>query len=111
MRANPAIPIALTLSACLLASCSAVSSVMGDVTGSNQQKEREEKVARVQQEVMAFADVYVGEMLVQTSRVATPSYDAQVRMLTFQSRQAGAAYEIASGANPLVNVVDMVILV
>ncbi|MGA8892207.1 MAG: hypothetical protein WB493_11595 [Anaeromyxobacteraceae bacterium] len=111
MRPAPGTPITLALAALLLASCSAISSVMGDLTGSNKQKEQEEMVARVQQEVMAFADVYVGEILAQTSRIPSPSRDVQVRLLTFQSRQAGAAYEIASGQNPLVNVVDMVILV
>ena len=92
-------------------SCSTVSSAVGSVTGSTQKKEAAEKVAHVQSEVMSFADTYVGVVLESTSRIPAPAAEDQVRLLSFQVRQAGAAYEIASGNNPIANLLDMVILV
>ena len=84
---------------------------MGYVTGSTQQKAQEEKVARLQAEVMAFADVYVGAVLDVTSRFPSPTPEMQIRVLSFEVRQATAAYEIASGANPVSDLLDMAVLV
>jgi hypothetical protein len=104
---------ALALAGALLlaTSCSAVSSVMGGVTGSTQKKEAAEKVARVQAQLMAFADVYAGEVLAMTSSVQQQTAAEQLFVLGFQVRQATAAYEIASGTIPYAGVLDMVVLV
>ncbi|HET8722635.1 MAG TPA: hypothetical protein VFM53_00425 [Anaeromyxobacteraceae bacterium] len=95
----------------LSCSCATLSTGVGYVTGSTQQKEQEEAIARVQAEVMAFADVYVGELLDATSRVPVTSPEQQVEALAFQTRQATAAYEIASGSNPIGDLVDLMIVV
>jgi hypothetical protein len=102
--------LALALGSLSLASCSAISAGMGEITGSNQKKEQAELVARVQAEVMSFADVYVGQLMDATATIPTPTAQDQVVLLGFQARQASAAYEIASSNNPLANVVDMAIL-
>lgn len=111
MRASLRFPAALVAGALLLsAGCSAVSSVMGDITGSSQKKEAAEKVARIQAELMGLADVYVGEVLATTASVPARTPEEQLLLLGFQARQANAAYEIASGSVPYAGVLDMVIL-
>jgi hypothetical protein len=110
LSSNRLLRLGLVLGALALASCSAISAGMGELTGSTQKKEQAEKITRVQAEVMAFADLYVGNLLDSTARIPTPTAQDQVRLLGFQARQASAAYEIASGANPLANLVDMAIL-
>ena len=111
MRTSAARHLAAPLAAALVASCSTLSTGMGYVTGSTQQKEEEEKVARIQAEVMSFADVYTGEILDLTSRFPATTQEAQTRVVGFQARQATAAYEVASGENPIFNLLDMVVLV
>jgi hypothetical protein len=111
MRTRPVNILAATAAAILLTSCSTFSSGIGYVTGSTQQKKQEEKIARIQAEVMAFADDYVGEVLDATSRIPSSTQETQVRVLGFEVRQATAAYEIASGASPVSDLLDMVVLV
>jgi hypothetical protein len=69
------------------------------------------EVARIQAEVMSFADVYVGAVLDATSRVPPTTQANQIRVLDFEVRQATAAYEIASGGNPIADLIDMVVVV
>jgi hypothetical protein len=95
----------------LAGGCSAVSSVMGDVTGSSKKKEEAEKVARIQAQLMGLADVYVGEILASSASIPARTPEQQRYVLGFQVRQANAAYEIASGSIPYAGVLDMVILV
>ena len=104
-------PLALVLGSLALASCSALSSGIGTVTGSTQKKESAETVTRIQAEVMSFADLYVGQVLAATSKIPAPGAEEQVQLLGFQARQASAAFEIASGSNPLADLVNMAILV
>ncbi|MEI7705297.1 MAG: hypothetical protein WCK73_11940, partial [Deltaproteobacteria bacterium] len=111
MRKHLGTLLVTVVAANLLASCSTFSSGMGYITGSAQQKADEEKIAQVQADVMAFADVYVGEILDATSRFPATTQEAQVRLLGFQVRQATAAYEIASGEGPVANLIDLVVLV
>ena len=111
MRKNAATVLASVLAASLFASCSTLSTGVGYVTGSTQQKQEEEKIARLQADVMSFSDVYVGEVLDVSSRFPASTHDNRVRQLSFQVRQATAAYEIASGENPVANLLDMVVLV
>jgi hypothetical protein len=103
--------IALLLGSLSLASCSAISSGIGSITGTTQKKDAEEKATQVQAEVMGFADLYVGQMMNATANIPTPTAEDQVRLLGFQVRQASAAYEIASGTNPLAALVDLAVLV
>ena len=103
--------IALLLGSLSLASCSAISSGIGSITGTTQKKEAEEKATQVQAEVMGFADLYVGQVLNATASIPTPTPEDQARLLGFQVRQVSAAYEIASGTNPLASLVDLAILV
>jgi len=111
MRTGATSILTASAAATLLASCSTFSSGMGYVTGSSQQKEQEEKIARIQAEVMAFADVYVGAILDATSRLPSSTQGMQIRVLSFEVQQATAAYEIASGASPVSDLLDMVVLV
>ncbi len=111
MRTRPVILLAAPVAAILLASCSTISSGVGYVTGSTQQKEQAEKIAQVHADVMSFADVYVGEILDATNRFPAPTQELQIRVLGFQARQAAAAYEIASGPDPVSDLLDMVVLV
>ncbi len=110
MRSRVAIPVG-ALAAALLASCSTISSGVGYVTGSTQQKEQEELLVRLQAELMSFADVYVGEVLDAAARAPTPTPASQEKVLAFQVRQATAAYEVASGGSPVTDLVDMLVLV
>ena len=91
--------------------CSAVSSAMGDVTGSSRKKEEAALVERVQGQLMTYADVYAGEVLATTSSIPARTADEQLFVVGFQVRQATAAYEIASGTSPYAGVLDMVVLV
>lgn len=111
MRESTAIRLTAVLAASLFASCSTLSTGVGYVTGSTQQKEQEEKIARLQADVMSFADVYAGEVIDASSRIPAATQEDRVRQLSFQVRQATAAYEIASGENPVANLLDMVVLV
>jgi hypothetical protein len=111
MRETTAIRLATVLAAALFASCSTLSTGVGYVTGSTQQKQQEEKVARLQADVMSFADVYVGEVIDASSRIPAATQEDRIRQLSFQVRQATAVYEIASGENPAANLLDMVVLV
>jgi hypothetical protein len=111
MRTRPALLLAVPAAAFLLASCSTVSTGVGYLTGSTQQKQQAEMIEQVQADVMSFADVYVGEILDASSRFPTATQEAQVRVLGFQARQVAAVYEIASGSNPVADLLDMVVLV
>jgi hypothetical protein len=92
-------------------SCSTMSNLAGDVTGSTEKKQAEEKAARAQTEVMSLADTFVGEMLDASGQIRAVTSDQRLAVLGWQIRQATAAYEIASSANPLEAAVDMAILV
>ena len=111
MRERTATRLAALLAAVLFASCSTLSTGVGYVTGSTQQKQQEEKIAQLQADVMSFSDVYVGEVLDTSSRFPATTQEDRVRQLSFQVRQTTAVYEIASGENPVANLLDMVVLV
>ena len=108
---HPAAGALLGLALVAAPACSAISSGIGSLTGKTQKQEAAARLATVQTGVMAFADAYVGGVLEATARIPTSTPEDQVRLLAFQVRQASAAFEIASGENPVANVVDMVILV
>jgi hypothetical protein len=102
--------LALATAALAVASCATVSDLVGDVTGSTEKKKAEEKAARVQAEVMSLADTFVGEMLDASGQIRAVTADERLAVLGWRIRQATAAYEIASSANPLEAAVDLAIL-
>jgi hypothetical protein len=94
-----------------LAACSTVSTAAGEVTGSTEQrKEQEEKAARVQIETMNLADTFVGEMLDTAGRIRAETPEQRLAVLGWQTRQANAAYDIASSENPLEGAVHLAVL-
>jgi hypothetical protein len=93
------------------ASCSAVSKTVGSVTGSTQKEEVKSELAGVQIKVMRFADTYVGTMSQATELIDATSPEARLTLVDWRLRQATGAYDIASGPNPIVNAIDMAILI
>ncbi len=100
----------LAAPALLLAACSTVSTLVGDVTGSTEKKEEEVKIAEVQVGVMRYADDYVARVLQSARQIQATTPEARLALIDWQLGQATAAYEIATGANPLLNALDMVAL-
>ena len=60
---------------------------------------------------MSLADTFVGEMLDASGQIRAGTSEQRLAVLGWQIRQATAAYEIASSANPLEAAVDLAILV
>jgi hypothetical protein len=102
---------ALAAPALLAAGCSLVSGVSGEITGSTQEKKAEQLAVRVQGQVMALADTFVGEMLDASGRIRAGSEEERLAVLGWQVRQANAAYDVASAAAPLESAVDLAILI
>src|SRR6516165_6835816 len=71
-----------------------------------------EKVRKVQLEVMRFADEYAGRTREAVTRFQGGLEDPNDRLVAqnWKVQQASAAYTIASGANPISNALDMVVL-
>jgi hypothetical protein len=75
-------------------------------------EERAQQLQRLQLEVMRFADEYAGrsrEVIVQF-QAGLQGPDQRLMAQNWKVQQASAAYTIASGANPLSNALDMVVL-
>jgi len=75
-------------------------------------EEHAQQLQRLQLEVMRFADEYAGrsrEVIVQF-QAGLENPDERLRAQNWKVQQASAAYTIASGANPLSNALDMVVL-
>jgi hypothetical protein len=75
-------------------------------------QEHSEQVRKLQLEVMRFADEYAGRTRESVNRFQSGLQSADERLLTqnWKVQQAGAAYTIASGPNPVSNALDMVVL-
>jgi hypothetical protein len=71
-----------------------------------------EKVRRLQLEVMRFADEYVGRSRESVTRFQDGLKTPEERLVaqSWMVQQASSAYTIASGANPVSNALDMVVL-
>jgi hypothetical protein len=91
--------------------CSAISTTMGNVTGSTQKKQAKVELRELQYEVMRFADDYVTAISLATGNTEGKSPEARLELITWRLHQATGAYDIASGPVPLVNAVDMAVLV
>ena len=103
----------------VLAGCSVVrhetvatKSVIESLAGKGSKRDATNAVVMLQSEVMRGADVYVGALAQAAddfrTRVTTP--EAREAAQQWKLQEATAAYVNASGDNPLVSAVDMVIL-
>ena len=75
-------------------------------------QEHSDKVRKLQLEVMRFADEYVGRTreAVTKFQSGVKSPDDRLALQNWKVQQASSAYTIASGANPVSNALDMVVL-
>jgi hypothetical protein len=73
---------------------------------------RAEQLQELQLKVMRFADEYAGGVIepVQRFQVATDNAEDRLIAQNWKLSQSTAAYTIASGPNPVINAVDMVVL-
>lgn len=73
---------------------------------------RAEKIQELQLKVMRFADEYAGGVIepLQRFQVTTDVAEERLAAQNWKLTQATAAYTIASGPNPVINAVDMVVL-
>ena len=95
--------------AMLCASCSTIRSMMPKQKAAQQ---RAVELQRVQLEVMRFADEYASRVYEAVTRVQANAVTPEERLAghSWRLSQGTAAYTIASGPNPIVNALDMVVL-
>jgi hypothetical protein len=102
------IPALLTL--CMLTACTVFHQLMPGQRGA---QERVERLHDLQLQVMRFADEYAGRMgeavVIYQESVATDAVERR-RAQSWRVQQATSAYTIASGANPITNALDMIVL-
>jgi hypothetical protein len=93
----------------LLASCSSMRALL---PGGDKAQDRAAFLQQLQVQVMRFADEYTGQVAEQTRRLEAdvPSAEDRLRAQNWQLSQATAAYINASGPNPIVSTLDMVVL-
>jgi len=94
----------------LLAGCAAISTGIGYITGSTQEKKARQELSEVQLGVMRMADDYVAQEMEASGNVQASTLDKRIALVGWQLRQATAAYEIATGVNPVLNLLDLVVL-
>jgi hypothetical protein len=97
------------LAALLCASCSTIRGMMP------KQKEAQQQATELQQlqlEVMRFADEYAARVSEPVQRLQATAHSPEERLAGHNWRlsQSTSAYVIASGPNPTVNALDMVVL-
>jgi len=83
---------------------------MGKVTGKSQQEEAAARLARVQLQLMRFADDYVGAIFSAAAKLEPVTAQERLMVMSFEVNQAAAAWDIASGPNPWADMLDMVVL-
>lgn len=108
-RHGEALAIATLILIAALGGCSTLTQLLPSQRAAQQ---RAERMQELHLRVMRFADGYVGRVREAFSRYQAVSVDAQDRLEAqeWKVQQSNAAYTIASGANPLVNALDMVVL-
>ena len=101
----------LALGHCLLAAVVGCSTVQR-LTPRDESKVRAAQLQELQLKVMRFADDYTGRISDPIAKLDLQSTPPEVRLRAHNWRvsQATAAYTIASGANPTINALDMVVL-
>lgn len=100
--------VALALGAMLVA-CSTITSML---PSQREARERAERMQELQQRVMRYADAYAGRVREVVSEYQAAAANAQDRLdgQEWKVQQSNAAYTIASGPSPIVNMLDMVVL-
>ena len=101
----------LALGHCLLAAVVGCSTVQR-LTPREESKVRAAQLEELQLKVMRFADDYTGRIsdpIVHLNIQTTPA-EVRLRAHNWRVSQATAAYTIASGANPTINALDMIVL-
>jgi hypothetical protein len=83
---------------------------MGKVTGKSQQEEAAARLARVQLQLMRFADDYVGTIFSAAAKLEPVTAQERLMVMSLEVNQAAAAWDIASGPNPWADLLDMVVL-
>src|SRR5262245_27757967 len=101
----------LALGHCLLAAVVGCSTVQR-FTPREESKVRAAQLQELQLKVMRFADDYTGRISDPIARLDVQTTPPEVRLRAHNWRvsQATAAYTIASGANPTINALDMIVL-
>jgi hypothetical protein len=101
----------LALGHCLLAAIVGCSTVQR-LTPREESKVRAAQLQELQLKVMRFADDYTGRISDPIAILDIQSTPPEVRLRAHNWRvsQATAAYTIASGANPTINALDMIVL-
>ena len=101
--------VLLTAAICLGGGCSTIAQMMPSHKAA---EERAEELRETQLKVMRFADEYAGRVQEVGSRFQAAEKRPEQRLTAqaWKVQQSEAAYTIASGPNPLVNVLDMVVL-
>jgi hypothetical protein len=101
----------LALGQCLLAAVVGCSTV-GRFMPKDESKVRAAQLQALQLKVMRFADDYTGRISDPIADLDPSSTPPEIRLRAHDWRvsQATAAYTIASGANPTINALDMIVL-
>ena len=102
----------LALGHCMLAAVVGCSTVQRLTPGQEESKVRAAQMQALQLKVMRFADDYTGRIGDPIAKLELESTPPEVRLRAHNWRvsQATAAYTIASGTNPTINALDMVVL-
>ena len=99
----------LLVTACLLTSCSTVQQAM---PAQREAKHQALQIQEAQLKVMRFADEYksrVGEIITRLQASAR-TQEERLNAQNWKLQQSESIYLIASGANPLTNALDTVVL-
>ena len=101
----------LALGHCLLAAVVGCRTVER-FTPQEESKVRAAELQALQLKVMRFADDYTGRISdpIASLNLSTTPPEVRLRAHDWRVSQATAAYTIASGANPTINVLDMIVL-
>jgi hypothetical protein len=110
-RSHSRVAIAALLGVAL-ALCTSCSTIRGMMPSQKEAKQRAIELQQVQLEVMRFADEYSSRVYEAVERVHSQIVVPEERLAGHEWRlsQSTAAYTIASGPNPIVNALDMVVL-
>ncbi len=102
-----ALPVVLLV--CLLAGCSTIRQMM---PAQQEAKRRAEQLQDLQLNVMRFADEYASRVSDVSQRFRGQAQKPEDRLAgqNWRLSQSEAAYQIASGPNPLTNALDLVVL-
>jgi hypothetical protein len=102
----------IALGYCMLAAVVGCSTVQRLTPGQEESKVRAAQMQALQLKVMRFADDYTGRIGDPIAKLDLESTPPEVRLRAHNWRvsQATAAYTIASGTNPTINALDMVVL-